>query len=180
MNYKINGRTVSKKEWDAHHKKRVSIYGDTFQDMLESRHAPIMANSDRAFMQGAGAQTLTHGLDQLSAERSLARAHAAGINTHGKVFMSQLGTPDNHLAWVSGIDDLRTSLKLQGKGCESLGIKPVVKDPGPDVPLAEDIIHEEIATRMIENPDLAAKVKENPNIVHDLKSEIIEKHAYKL
>jgi hypothetical protein len=177
VNYKINGRSVSQEEWDEHHAKREALYGNLLDDMLASRRAPMMGNSDRMFMEGANAQTCTHGLDELSVERSLSRAHGAGVSTHGKVYMSQLGTPENPLAWVSGIEDLRTSLRIQGKGCESLGIKPVVKDPGPDVPLAEDIIEEEIAERLMANPDLQAKLIEKPETLNELKEQVIEKHG---
>lgn len=177
MIFKINGRTVSKREWDRHYANKVSVYGDPFQDMLESRHAPMMKDSDRMFISGAFAQTPTHGLDPLSADRTITRARKAGINTHGKVFMSQLGPPESPLAWVSGIEDFKTSLKLQGKGCESMGIKPIVKDPTPDIPLADDIILEEISTRMESDPGLKAKLKEKPEAMRELREEIIEKHG---
>lgn len=179
MIYKLHGRPVTKKEWDEHFERRKAIYGDPLEDMLESRRAPIMGNSDRMFMEGANAQTCTHGLDDVNGDRILERAKKAGISTHGKVYMSQLGKPDNPLAWVSGIEDLRTSLKIQGKGCESMGIKPVVKDPGPDVPLAEDIIEEEIAGRCLANPDLAAKLREKPDSIHELKEQVIQDHGHK-
>jgi hypothetical protein len=177
--YKINGVSVTAEEWNAHHKKRVEVYGDPLVDMLQSRQAPMMKNSDRMFMEGANAQTCTHGLDDLSVDRSLARAHAVGINTHGKVFMSQLGPPTSPLAWVSGVEDLRTSLKIQGKGCESMGIAPVVRDPDPSIPLADCIIEEEIAHRCMANPDLVVKLQEKPETVRELREQIIDQHGRK-
>lgn len=175
--YKINGRFVTKKEFDAHCQRRKELYGDTFQDMLDSRQAPMMANSDRMFMEGAFAQSITHGLGPVSANRYIELARKAGINTHGKVFMSQLGKPTNPLAWVSGIEDVRTSCKIQGKGAEQLGLNAVIPDPGPDVPLADDIIQEEMESRFEANPDLAAKCRENPEKALELRADIIQKHG---
>lgn len=177
MNYKINGQTVSKAEWDQHHKKKVSLYGDYFEDMLQSRTAPIMANSDRAFLYGMGAQTLTHGLDEVCGDRTLARARKAGINPQGKVYMSQLGTAENPLAWVSGMDDVRDSCIRQGKGCDDLGIKAVQPELGPNIPLAEHIIEEFALKRLAADPDLAAKIRENPAKAQELREQVIDKHG---
>lgn len=177
--YKINGRAVSKAEFDEYCRKRQEKFGNLFDDMVSSRCAPMMANSDRMFMEGAGGQSLTHGLNTMFPERLLERARKAGINTHGKVYMSQLGKAEDPRAWVSSIDDVRTSLKLQGKGSEKLGIKNVVPDPEPDIPLSEDIVREEFANRCASNPDLHAKVKENPEKARELREKIIEDHRYK-
>lgn len=175
--YRINGRNVSPEEWAEHNARRQSLYGNLLDEMLQSRQAPIMANSDRAFMEGAFAQTPTHGLDPISAERTLARARKAGINTHGKVYVAQLGTAENPLAWVSGIDDVKKSCELQGHGCEALGLKPVIKDPKPAVPLADHIIEELAGERIQKDPDLKAKCRENPQKLMELREEIIEKHG---
>lgn len=168
----------TREEREAYYERLIATgMNPRFADMLAAQAAPRMRNSDMAFLGKSNDERYTHGLDDLSADRTLARAKAAGINTHGKVFMSQLGTPDNPLAWVSGIEDLRTSLRIQGKGCESMGIKPVVKDPGENIPLADEIIEEEITNRCMANPDLVAKLQEKPETYNELREQVIEDHA---
>lgn len=177
MKYKINGKVVTKRQWDAYYKKRQQTLGISMEEILQSKTAPGTMNTDRAFLQGTGSQSLTHGMGPVFAQRYYERARKAGISTSGKVYVSQLGTPDNPLAWVSGLDDVKKSCEIQGKGCDALGVKPVIKDPGPDIPLAEDIVQEEVAKRLMKNPDLAAKVMENPEKLNDLKGEVIDKHG---
>lgn len=179
MKYRINGRNVSKREWDAHHAKRQAILGNLLEDMFESRCAPMMKNSDRAFLEGTGGGTPTHGLDEICLERTLERARKAGINPNGKVYMAQLGTAENPLAWVSGVDDVKKSCELQGHGCEALGIKPVTYDPTPDVPLADHVVEEFAVERLQSDPDLKAKCRENPAKLAELREEIIDKHGNK-
>lgn len=179
MKYKINGRFVSKKEFDAHHKRRQALYGNLMGEMLSSRSAPMMKNSDRAFMEGTGGSTPTHGLDEIGLQRTLDRARKAGINTTGKVYVAQLGTAENPLAWVSGIDDVKKSCEIQGHGCDALGIKPVTPDPGPDTPLADHIIEELAVEKLQDDPDLKAKCRENPAKLMELREAIIDKHGNK-
>lgn len=177
MIYKINGQVVSKKKWDAHHARKESIYGSFMGGVIESSQPPGTMNTDRAFLEGIGGSSLTHGLDRIFAERYHARARRAGINTTGKVYISQLGNPDNPLAWVSDLSDVKKSCEIQGHGCEALKVKEVVKDPGPDIPLADDIVQSEVEKRLEANPDLLAKVKEKPEKLNDLKGEIIDKYG---
>lgn len=177
MIYKLNGKTVSKKEFDAYAQKRESIMGNLMEGILESRQAPGTKNTDRAFLEGMGGQSLTHGLDKTFVGRYYERAAKAGISTAGKVYISQLGPPSSPLAWVSDLSDVKKSCELQGHGCEALGVKPVVKDPGPDIPLADDIVQAEVEKRFEANPDLKAKIQERPEKLNDLKGEIIDKHG---
>jgi hypothetical protein len=176
MIYKIHGKVVSKKEWDKHYEQKKAIFGDFREDILESRQAPGTKNTDRAFLQGI-TNGLTHGLDKVFIDRYHERARKAGINTTGKVYVSQLGRADSPLAWVSDLSDVKKSCEIQGHGCDALGVKTVVKDPGPDIPLADDIVQAEVEKRLSANPDLKAKVKEKPEKIHDLRGEIIDKHG---
>lgn len=148
-------------------------------DMLAHQQAPAMKNSDRAFLEGSGGASPTHGLDEIGAERTITRARKAGINTHGKVYMGQLGPAESPLAWVSDLGDVKKSCEIQGHGCEALGIKEVVPDPEPDVPLADHVVEELASERLQSDPDLRAKCRENPDNIMELREEIIDKHGNK-
>lgn len=176
MKYKINGQVVSEKEWNEHTAQRKRVYGDLMAELLQARQAPGTKNTDRAFLEGMSSG-LTHGIDPMFAEQYYARARKAGINPTGKVFISQLGRAEDPLAWVSDLSDVKKACIAKGHGCEPLGIKPVEKDPGPDIPLAADIVDDLAERRMEENPDLKAKIQENPKKLQELKEEVIDKHG---
>lgn len=173
MKYKI---TVNGKDINDLTKKERRAYDATkkanLKEMLESGCAPMMGCSDRMFLQDRHA---TQGLDHVFAERYIAAARKAGINTTGKVYMSQLARkglgPRTPEAWVSGVDDVKTACKMNGHGSEKLGLKPVIKDPEPDVPLAPDIVEEFREKEIKENPDLAHADQ------RELTEKIVDKHS---
>lgn len=114
----------------------------------------------------------------------LAEAKKAGINTHGKHYVSQLAQgrgPRDPKAWVSDTSDMirvakERGLRLRG----SVNYDPPQREVKelPDVPLADDLVAEAVRDAIVENPDLAAKLKTTKGR-RELKEAAIEKHAYK-
>lgn len=141
-------------------------------EMLAFREPPGTKNTDRAFMQGSHVDCNVNGPLR---ERFLKKARKAGIQTEGRRYISQLAdkrgvcTPE---AWVSGVGDVRAACIAKGAGAESLGLKAVERDPTPSIPLAEDLVREQMAKEIAKDPGKARKLD-------DLREAVIEKHGSK-
>ncbi len=142
-------------------------------EMLAFQKAPAMQNSDQMFLRG---KHQDHGLDKNDrfAESYIRRAHAGGVNPHGKVYMSNLADkrgPGDPEAWVSGVDDVKRVCVERGHGCEALGIPLQERAPDTGPALADDIVQEAMAG-YTQDPG-------SPKDPRELREKIIEKHGTK-
>lgn len=106
--------------------------------MLASRSAPVMGGSDRTFNEGQ--RRAMNDDHVVCRERVVDIAKKAGINTHGKYYMGQLGRYGDPMAWVSSVDDVKEVAKRKNLSVDGL-VKHKAREtpPPPPVVLAEDI-----------------------------------------
>lgn len=110
-------------------------------------------------------------------EKYAAEARRMGVSTAGKYYSHQLADyPGDPKAWVSDVDDFKRLARERGAGCEPLGLKTIMRNDEPTPALADDLVAEEVTMRVHSDPDLAAKVKENPRKLDELKAQVIEDH----
>lgn len=151
-----------------------------FAAMCALRQAPGSKNTDRAFTQGAERQLRT--MAQVNRDAVYEIAQKAGISTQGKYYKGSLGRPNDPLAWVANADDVLVAAKKK-----NLSISGVVnytapdKDPRPKpkVRLAPDLVQKYTAELMSQEPDTAAKVKENPKRLREVVERVVDKHGSK-
>lgn len=144
-------------------------------EMLATRKTCMATGLDRSFLEG---KHQNHGLpDGFVGEKMLERARKAGINPHGKVYISQLARngkgPTDPQAWVSGVDDVRDTCKRRGLKCEG-AVKTSGAEPPPPVQcrLAEDLVQEMMNKELKQSPGKAADLR-------TLREEVIERHGQK-
>lgn len=124
------------------------------QDMLKARQAPGTKGTDRAFSQGRGGGQDIDSMSPAARKRLLENCAKEGVSPQGKMYIGQLarkGVPCDPLALVSGLDDVHARAKAMGKYVNQ---EPPESPPPKSIPMAEDLIREEIGRRVQKNPDL--------------------------
>lgn len=127
-------------------------------DICASRRAPGEKGTDHNFLQH---RVLHHGFEtkDLNKEEFIKAAQDAGISIAGKIYVGGLADgrgPTDPRAWVSDTSDLLSVCRERNLTCNG-----VVKHrghqtaPEPSIPLAEDLIEEEMRAMIAANPDLA-------------------------
>lgn len=109
--YRINGKQVTKKQWDRHFAKRKAIYGDPFEEMIREGKPPTI-NTNDTFMRGKRDQNCDQGLDEgsLAVHKELARRR--GISLEGKHFYSKLAnSPTDLEAWCGSDSEVIAKAK---------------------------------------------------------------------
>jgi hypothetical protein len=148
-----------------------------FAAMLACQDPPGTKGTDRALMEG-GEYLGARG--EMMQQRVLQTAKAAGVDINGKRHISGLGHVTDPLSWVSSTSDVLAACRAKGLSCSG-----VVNHQGPEpkpiapVPMAKDLIQEQVARRCAADPALAEKVRKNPKLKQEVAEAVIEKHAYK-
>lgn len=143
------------------------------QDMFKARQAPGTKGTDRAFAQGRGGGQDIDSMSPAARKRLLENCAAAGVSPQGKMYIGQLarkGVPCDPLALVNGLDDVHARAKAMGKYVNQ---EPPETPPPPSVPLAEDLIREEVGRRIEKNPDLKSVPKST------IREQVIDEHSFK-
>lgn len=135
--YKLNGRTVTQEEWDAHTNPAL------LEEMLRLQ-SPPMSNTDREFLEGR-----CNG-NQFESQPYVGDVYAgmakdAGVDPKGKVYLSGLAAfPGDPRAWVSGRGDAQRVCEDRGWTCD--GSVKVKGQEQPDVwskyQVAPDLVQE--------------------------------------
>lgn len=142
-------------------------------DMLQSRQPPGTKGTDKAFSQGRQGGQDIDAMSPAARKRLLDNCAAAGVSPQGKMYIGQLarkGVPCDPLALVSGLDDVHARAKAMGKFVNQ---EPPESPPPKAVPLAEDLIREEIGKRVAKNPDLKRVPKAT------IREQVIDEHSFK-
>lgn len=151
-----------------------------FAAMCALRQAPGSKNTDRAFCEGAERQKRM--MSKVNRDAVYEIAKKAGISTQGKYYKGSLGRPNDPLAWVSNADDVLVAAKKK-----NLSVSGVVNYTAPDrdprskpkVRLAPDLVKKYAAELLSQEPDTAAKVKENPKSLREVVERVVDKHGSK-
>ena len=155
--WKINGKAVSRQEWDRRSARHKEIFGDKIADIVQSGQSPGVRTND-TWMRGKRCQDPD--IDDPSLKYYAERAEAAGVSTSGKFLLESLmDSPDDHRCWVGSDSD---ALALAKRKKASITIKGVThdyrdkyRDPAPDKPyeVADHIIEDDLALRLKTCPD---------------------------
>lgn len=157
-----------------------------FQQMTEEGAAP-KANTDREFYEGMGTLEQQFKNDPEGLKQTVAAARAQGYEPHYTDFYmgnlaDRTGDPKAFIQSSGGRGDIKRRCLEKGVTCEgSVSVTPAEigyrPPPKKDVRLAEDLIAEEMVTRVLSNPDLGYQCKENPKKLAELREEVIETHG---
>ena len=146
-----------------------------FASMLALRRPPGTGGTDRAFQAGCTGNHNLGNLPEFLRRRVVNTAKAAGICVGGRVYMPSLadkrGAADP-MAWIADGSELLEACRAKNRDCDfGAGNKQVVRGPPPeDVPLAEDLVQENMQEYLMRDPGRAKNLPE-------LREEIIEKHG---
>lgn len=173
--YFVHGRQVDQAEYDRLWQEEHPWHEVNWKDFRFN-----LKGTENSFLGGRSQYEYEDMVGQIELET----AKRAGINTHGKHYVSQLAQgrgPADPKAWVSDTTDMirvakERGLRLRG----AVNYDPPVGDVKelPDIPLADDLVAEAVRDAIQENPDLAQKLKTKKGR-QELKEAAIEKHAYK-
>lgn len=117
MQYKLNGKVVTKAEWDAR--------GSRLQEILESRKFPGIQTED-TFKAGFGGKPgQWEPSDPVIANAGIAeiKKRIPGWSPQGKVHIGGLGPMNDHRAWVSEMSarsEARRYLEETGRSCDGM------------------------------------------------------------
>lgn len=98
-------------------------------------------------------------------------AKEAGVNIKGSVYLPELARyPGDPEAWVKNLGDVRARVEARGDGCDG-AVKVKARndvEPPPDVDIADDLVFDQMAEMMVDNPDL----KPNEELYHSARDTI--------
>lgn len=149
-----------------------------FAEILAFRVPPGTRGTERAMFHNVHNQGLEH-MTEAQRNWKLRRARQAGVDTTGKVFMPELARPgvqNDPLCWVSDSNDVARVLKMTGRGCPEMGIKPAQYLPKAQPKrLSERLVQERMESELSKmEPKQAKSVNKK-----ELREQIIEKHGAK-
>lgn len=169
--------------------RRIGVY-ETYAGMVSAGESPRMAAMCAARQMAAVQKTDTEfarrersrmlDMSEESREAIVDIAKKAGINTHGKVYNGQLGKYNDPHAWVSTTSDVREVAKRKKLKVEGM-VNIDARDPDA---LRKATIAPDIKQRLVNqyrqaNPDLDAKVRNNPSALKELEKRVVDTHARK-
>lgn len=152
-----------------------------FALMCETRQAPIMVGSERAFLADVGFRH--HGLEDHPVwlqHQIVSQAKRAGIAVDGKRYFGGLADhrgPADPGAWCATQQDYLDTVKrrnlnaVSGCGIGGVNHQGVLAPPPPDVDLAPDIVNRLAKEYVAKDPDLARKPAQ------EVKEMVIDKHG---
>lgn len=162
LTWKINGRPVSKREWDAHSRRRNRIYGDKLAEMLDSQAPPTIRTND-TFMRGKkqGGDPGEHlGMDPVTFELYKQRAQQAGVDITGKFYFGTVANkPGDPEAWCGSDSDVIAKAKKEKMLLEIKGTTYDFRDKYVDLPddepyaVAQDIVDRHVGELIEEEYD---------------------------
>jgi hypothetical protein len=143
------------------------------QEMFAARQAPG-AKTDREFFKGR------HNMENLGKHdwhinwrREEYKKKTGHYPSGNAVYEESLARfPNDTQAWIEGYGDAKRVCEKNGWGSADLGVEAVDAPPIPEVPLAEELIQQEIPRVLAETPGK----KRNMN---EVREQIIDRHAYK-
>lgn len=168
--------------------KAIEIYNECMRNdqdvewaaMCALQQPPGTRYSDKAYQQAARADMESWGDKLTNGITELAQKH--GINTNGKFYEGALGSYIDPDAWVSDLSDVRTVCKkknLDMDGAIKIRGRRDDGEPVKKVRLAPDLVNELTQKKLASDPALAEKVRKNPKKIHEVKEQVIERHAPK-
>jgi hypothetical protein len=104
-------------------------------------------------------------------------AKKAGISTQGKIYKGGLGRPNDPMAWISSTSDVLAAAKAKGYTVTGAVNYQAPAQQPKRKKMADDIAVDYMRREMIADPALAAKVKEKPKKLVELKEKVVEKYS---
>jgi len=182
----INGQYVSYRESLPDDDEDQDLGNPLLDEIFTTRQFPG-TRTNREF--GAGHGTLA---SQFNGREDVLEAAAVGYKTvtgrnlnPNSVYYPQLGDGVFDPRAYIEPDDLRHNITKRveemGMSCtfdgSDINAHAAQQAPAPAIPLGTDLVDEEIVAKLDQDKDLAAKVKEKPQKLDDLRNEVIEKHG---
>jgi hypothetical protein len=148
--------------------------------MYACQQAPGTRNSDRAFCQGQ--QRKMEKMSPLVRGMLQQRAKAAGLDTRGKYYVGGPFGAHDARSWVTSSEDLitvakRNNLNLEGVINRKADRTEQIEKEKPA--LADSIVRQLMKKRLVADPALVEKCRNNKHARQELKESIIEKHSAK-
>jgi len=140
---------------------------------------PVPVRTSTRYLSRFGTLADQFGQDTAGLARRVAIARKAGgrpsyNDVYDPTLATYPGDPDGFIPSTDAKGHVKRVLAKRGVGCKG-GICPTPTGPGrepPQIPLAEDIIQDEMARQIKRDPGLAANKQK-------LREEILDRHSYK-
>lgn len=147
--------------------------------MLAMRQAPQTMHTDKTFNESRR-EYMNDKLVSPQMQGYLKIAKQAGISTQGKYYVGGLGRPNDPMAWVSTVDDVKEVCRKK-----NLTARGLVQHQGTQVPpkktrMAEDIVQGYIQKQLSSQPSSRAGAPtaiRSQRQLQQLRAEVLEKHS---
>lgn len=151
--YYVGDEEVSREAYDA-------AFPSKLAEMFAAQRPP-MSNTDREFLEGAHHnEEFNHGQGKWIGEQYRLAARQAGVNVHGKRYLSSLAKyPGDPEAWVSGRGDVRRVVEKRGwssTGSVNVKGREHKEKLSKKYEVADDIVDAHTRARRLD-PEVAAK-----------------------
>lgn len=150
-------------------------------EMFAHRQPPGTKGTDRAFLEDRhnGKQFAS---DPAAGEkyRQIAKRHGMH-SVAGKIYQPGIARfPGDPQAWVSSVSDLVNRCKALGKNCTGIvDYNAPEMPPPPSKPLDDKIAERLMTQTILNNPDIAVRIKNGKQTLRDLKDDVVAKHSFK-
>ena len=137
-------------------------------EMLASRRAPGCVTDDTFFVGRKGGQQFAD--DPQAGDYLAAGLRKLGGSPAVKVYVHGLARfPGDPEAWVSSRGEIADRCRERGWNCKGqVNVKgDQYAEPKPDIPLDPDLVTEEVAIRIAENPEIAPTPKDKERLWHE-------------
>lgn len=163
MNYKLNGRLVTKEEWDRRMAEREALYGNQLADMLSSQQAPRVMTDD-VYLAGVGSleqQIPEKDHLELVTKTAMAHGYKPKASDYYRPDLAEFpGDPKAFLNHGQGLGHLKKTLAERGMHMDRDGdvhCQEPHRDPyeKPKLKLHPKLVRKIKKDRVKDNPDLA-------------------------
>ena len=146
-----------------------------FALMAACQQAPMTGNTDRTF--NAERRALMDSMHPKQRAAYLNMAKQVGISTAGKYYVGALGRPTDPMAWVSTVDDAKDVCKAKNLTASGLVNHKGHEATYKKVRMAKDISDRLVREKLASDPSLAAKCAKDPQKLHRVQAEVVDRHA---
>jgi len=142
-----------------------------FAAMLALQSPAGTKGTERAFLEGM--HNWAGGMNPENRKLLFEKAHKAGVSTQGKKYIGGLGKPDDQMAWVSTMDDVKAVCKEKGYSCEGAVDYQAPEQKFEKKRMAEDVVGRFMHEAVAKDPD----IKHNKKAMKELRAKVVKKHS---
>ena len=142
-----------------------------FAAMLALQSPAGTKGTERAFLEGM--HNWAGDMNPGNRELLFEKAHKAGVSTQGKKYIGGLGKPDDQMAWVATMDDVKAVCKEKGFSSEGAVNYTAPEQKFKKKRMAEDVVGRFMQEAVAKDP----AIQHNKKAMKELRAKVVKKHS---